>query len=113
MSGVTIAPPTPCTARAAISQPIVGASAAAADPAVKMTIPIRNMRLRPNRSPRAAPIRSSTAKVSVYALTVHSRPEMDACRSRWMVGSAMVTTRLSRVVMNSAMLVIANVHIVL
>src|SRR6476469_9842364 len=35
---------------------------------------------------------------------------MDACRSRWIVGSAIVTTRLSRVVMKSAMLVIANVQ---
>jgi hypothetical protein len=65
VSGVTIAPPTPCTARAAIRAPIDGASAAAADPAVKMAMPIRNMRLRPNRSPSAAPIRSSTAKVRV------------------------------------------------
>ena len=65
VSGVTIAPPTPCTARAAMSAPIDGASAAAADPAVKMAMPIRNMRLRPNRSPSAAPIRSSTAKVRV------------------------------------------------
>ncbi len=65
VSGVTIAPPTPCRARAAISAPIDGASAAAADPSVKMPIPIRNSRLRPNRSPSAAPISSSTAKVRV------------------------------------------------
>ena len=36
VSGVTIAPPTPCEARAAMSQPMLGASAAAAEPAVKM-----------------------------------------------------------------------------
>jgi hypothetical protein len=65
VSGVTIAPPTPCTARAAISAPIDGASAAAAEPTVKIAIPIRNRRLRPNLSPSAAPIRSSTAKVRV------------------------------------------------
>ena len=65
VSGITIAPPSPCTARAASSTPIVGASAAAAEPAVKIAIPIANSRRRPKRSPSAAPVRSSTAKVSV------------------------------------------------
>ena len=59
------APPTPCTARAATSVPIVGASAAAADPAVKTATPIVNIRRRPNRSPSAPPVSSSTAKLSV------------------------------------------------
>ena len=36
MSGVTIAPPTPCSARAAISTSIDGESAAAADASVKI-----------------------------------------------------------------------------
>ncbi len=110
VSGVTIAPPTPCRARAAISQSIDGESAAAADPSVKMPRPARNTRLRPRRSPSAAPSKRSTAKVNVYAFTVHSRPEMDACRSRCIVGSAVVTTRLSSVVMKSAIEVIANVQ---
>ena len=65
VSGVTIAPPTPWTARAAISHSIDGASAAAAEAAVKMPRPITNRRRRPNRSPRAAPVIKSTAKVSV------------------------------------------------
>ena len=65
VSGITIAPPTPCTARAASSAPIDGASAAAAEASVKIVSPIVNMRRRPNRSPSAAPVRSSTAKVSV------------------------------------------------
>jgi hypothetical protein len=65
VSGVTIAPPRPCTARAAISTSIEGASAAAAEPSVKITRPIPNMRRRPKRSPSAAPVISSTAKVSV------------------------------------------------
>jgi len=65
VSGVKIAPPTPCTARAATSAPIVGASAAAAEPAVKTATPVVNIRRRPNRSPSAAPVSSSTAKLSV------------------------------------------------
>jgi hypothetical protein len=65
VSGIKTAPPTPCTARAAISQPIPGASAAAAEPAVNKPSPAMNMRRRPYRSPRAAPVSSSTANVSV------------------------------------------------
>jgi hypothetical protein len=42
-----------------------GASAAAADPAVNRASPAVNIRRRPNRSPSAAPVSSSTAKVSV------------------------------------------------
>ena len=64
-SGTTIAPPAPCTARAAISAPMLGASAAAADATVNSVRPTRNIRRRPKRSPSAAPVRSSTAKVRV------------------------------------------------
>ena len=61
VSGVTIAPPTPWSARAAISSPVVGARAAAAEDAVNSAIPAMNIRLRPKRSPSAAPVSSSTA----------------------------------------------------
>jgi len=65
VSGVTIAPPRPCSARAAIRTSMLGASAAAAEAAVKMVSPIPNSLRRPKRSPSAAPVMSSTAKVSV------------------------------------------------
>ena len=65
VSGVNSAPPAPCTARAATSTPIDGARAAAAEPAVKTATPIVNIRRRPNRSPSAPPVKSSTAKLSV------------------------------------------------
>src|SRR3954464_13828243 len=110
VSGVTIAAPAPWRARAAISAPADGASAAPADAAVKMARPITNMRRRPKRSPSAAPVSSSTAKVSVYALTVHSR----ACRpppsSARIEGRAVVTTRLSSTTMKRATETIANVQ---
>jgi len=57
VSGVTIAAPNPCAARAAISQSADGARAAAAEAAVNRPTPIMNIRLRPNRSPRAARLR--------------------------------------------------------
>ena len=110
VSGVTIAPPTPCRARAATSASMLGASAAAAEPAVKMARPTRNIRLRPNRSPSAAPVRSRTAKVRVYALTVHSSPASEAFKSALITGSAVVTTRLSSDTMKTATLVTTKVQ---
>ena len=71
VNGITIAPPRPWAARATSSAKIDGASAAAADATVKIAMPITSSRRRPNRSPNAAPVNSSTANVSVYALTVH------------------------------------------
>ena len=61
VSGVTIAAPTPWRARAVINAPVVGASAAAAEAAVKMARPMRNIRRWPKRSPSAAPVSSRTA----------------------------------------------------
>ena len=65
VSGMTMAPPRPWAARATLSAVADGASAAAADASVKIPMPTANMRRRPSRSPSAAPVRSSTANVSV------------------------------------------------
>ena len=110
VSGVTIAPPTPWKARAAMSQSVDGASAASADAPVKIATPIMNIRFRPKRSPSAAPVSRKTAKVSVYALTIHSSCSIDAPRSTRMTGRAVDTTRLSSTTMKSAIDVMANVQ---
>ena len=112
VSGMTIAPPVPWTARATFRNSTDGASAAAIEPSVKMPMPRVKIRRRPKRSPSAAPVSSSTANVSVYAFTVHSRLERDACRSLRMTGIAVVTTRLSSVTMKSAVEVMTNVQMV-
>ena len=70
------------------------------------------MRRRPKRSPSAAPVIRSTANVSVYAFTVHSSCEIVAWRFSRMTGSAVVTTRLSRLTMKSATDVITIVQII-
>jgi hypothetical protein len=57
-------------------------------------------RRRPNRSPRAAPVINSTAKLSVYALTVHSSCSIEAPRSSRIVLSAVVTTSASSATIN-------------
>jgi hypothetical protein len=89
---------------------VLGASAAAADAAVKAPRPTRNMRRRPKRSPSAAPVRRNTAKASVYAFTVHSSASSEAPRSSRMLVSAFVTTRLSRLTMKIAIEEIARVQ---
>jgi hypothetical protein len=53
------------TARAAISQPMPGASADPADATVNSPIPAMNRRLRPNLSPSAEAVISNTARLSV------------------------------------------------
>jgi len=65
VSGMQIAPPRPWNARAAMSVSADGASAANAEPSVKTVTPTTNSRLRPNRSPSAAPMSRSAAKLSV------------------------------------------------
>jgi hypothetical protein len=110
VSGVTIAPPIPWIARAETSRPVLGASAAAPEATVKSVIPPMNVRLRPILSPSAAPVRSSTAYERTYALTVHSSDWTDAPSSRWMLGSATLTTRLSSTTMNSPIETIVRVQ---
>ncbi len=60
-----MAPPAPWTARAATSTPMLGARAAAAEARVNTAMPMMKMRRRPKRSPIAAALKSSTAKVRV------------------------------------------------
>jgi hypothetical protein len=95
-SGITSAAPAPWTARAAISQPTSGERAHPAEAAASSPTPTQNVRRRPNRSPSTAPVMSSTAKLSVYALTVHSSCCTDAWRSKRIVLSAVETTSASR-----------------
>ena len=66
VSGVTIAAPAPCSARAAINAPVLGRERGERlKLTVKMPRPITNIRRRPKRSPSAAPVSSNTANDSV------------------------------------------------
>ena len=59
--GMTMAAAVPCTARAAMSAPTLGDKAAEAEATVNPSRPITYIRLRPYRSPRAAPVSNATA----------------------------------------------------
>ena len=61
--GVSSAPPTPWNARAALSTPIVGATAHSSDATANQTTPTRNTRRRPNRSPSEPPSSRNAASV--------------------------------------------------
>ena len=112
-SGAIIAAPTPCTARAAISQPTLVASAHAADAATNSSSPAANSRRRPNLSPSAAPVISSTAKLSPYALTVHSSSSTDALRCMRIELSAVDTTVTSSATISDAIDVRTSTHLCL
>ena len=59
--GIRMAAPRPCASRMAINIHALVASPHRADASVNSAMPARNMRLRPNRSPRRAPLSRNTA----------------------------------------------------
>ena len=64
-TGLSIEPPTACSARNAMSQPVVGARLHSSDPAPKSTRPAWKVRRRPIRSPVDPPSMSRLASTSV------------------------------------------------
>ena len=110
VAGIMKAAPMPWTARKATSQVSFGAKPMIRLDTPNTTTPNRNIRRRPKMSPSRPPVTRSTASVRVYAFTVHSSEASDACRSRWIDGSATFTTVLSSISMNRAKHIAASVH---
>ena len=110
VAGIMKAAPIPWTARKATSVVSFGAKPIAALESANTMTPNRKNVRRPKMSPRRPPVTISTAKVSVYAFTVHSSADSDACRSRWIDGSETFTTVLSSITMNSAKHIAPSVH---
>ena len=81
VAGIMNAAPTPWTARKATRSVSLGANPIARLDRPNTVTPNRNILRRPKMSPRRPPVTSSTANVSVYAFTVHSRAASEACRS--------------------------------
>jgi hypothetical protein len=109
-SGMIKAAPTPCATRPAIRRPIVGANAQAIEDSMKMAMPARNIRRRPSRSPSAAPVSSSAAKLRLYPLVIHCRVSSEAAKSRRIETSAVVTTSASRATMKATSEVPPSTH---
>ena len=110
-SGMMIAAPIPSTARNAIRAATSGATAQPAEAAVNSARPARYIRRLPIRSPIAAAVMMPAPKASTYALTVHCRVPTFPPRSRWIDGSAVTTTRESRVTMKYATDVSSTVQV--
>ena len=64
LPGVSKAPPTPCSARAAIRVPMSGASPHTSDARANHTTPTTKTRRRPKWSPSEPPSRMNAARVS-------------------------------------------------
>ena len=97
--GVSIAPPMPWIARAAMSMAGVWANPQAADATTNTVRPIRKSRFAPTMSPSRPPVISSDAYAMVYALTIHSTWSSEACRLTVSAGTAMFTIVVSSRIM--------------
>ena len=102
-AGAMSAAPRPCRPRQKMRTSELGASPFRSDATVKITTPMRKIRLRPTRSPARPPSSRKPPKTSVYALTIHCRSASDIPRSSWIEGSATFTIVASRITMNCAM----------
>src|ERR1019366_1730556 len=101
-AGEAIAPPAPCTARAASSHAAEVARPPASEAAVNSTIPAMKTRRRPRMSPARPPSSSRPPNVSVYALSTQDKLGAEKCSPRAMLGKAMFTTVMSRMIMSWA-----------
>src|ERR1700722_2279470 len=107
-TGLSIDPPTACTARNATRAPRLGARLQASEPIVNTARPIWKIIRRPTRSATDPDSISREAITSRYASTVHCRPETVAWKSREIDGSATLTIVASMPTMNRLMQQIAS-----
>src|SRR5262245_54447090 len=110
LPGTRSAPPSPCTARAAMSSLMLDARPHHTEAAVNSATPIANTRLRPKRSPAAPPTSSSADKKSAKDSITHCASNTDALNSRCSAGIAMLTTVPSMKAMLEARMVAARIH---
>src|SRR5882757_10282029 len=108
LPGVSSAPPIPCRIRAAISQPIDGASPHNNDASANQATPTTNTRRRPKRSPKAPANRISEANANRYPVSTHCSDATPACRDRPMCGTATLTMVPSSIAIPDAATVAAR-----
>ena len=95
VEGMMNAPPTPISARLAISISAEPAMADSSEPRPKTASPNESALRRPKRSPSAPAVSSRPANTSMYESTIHWSCELDAPRSSSSVGSATLRIVLS------------------
>ena len=102
--GVSSAPNAPCSARPAISNSMLGATAHSTDTTPNPPTPIENTRRSPKRSPSEPPTRISEPSVSRYAFETHCWPARPPPRSARIAGSATLTAVASSPETNDPMI---------
>ena len=88
MDGISVAPATPSSARAAISIPALVANAAATEASANAAPPASSSRRRPMRSPSVPIVMSDPAIMKPYTSVIHSSSEPLGSRSRASAGTA-------------------------
>jgi hypothetical protein len=111
LPGTRKAAPMPCTARATISTRVDAARPQPIDAIVNSMTPARNVRFRPNWSPREPPTSVRLPRNHAYASITHCTSVMVAWRSAWSAGSATLTTVPSMNVRLDPMIVATSVHV--
>ena len=101
-AGSASAAPSPASARADMRSHGARATAAKSDALENSARPVTSIRRRPSRSAARPPTRRNAPIVTVYAVTTHCRFEVEMWRSRWITGSATLTTIPSSITRNSA-----------
>src|SRR6266511_3398123 len=107
-AGEMMAPPSPCTPRAAISIPSDWASPHASEASVKSTTPTMKTRLRPSRSAARPPRRRKPPNAIAYAVITHCRFSREKSSERPIEGKATFTIETSRIVMKKAVATTAS-----
>ncbi len=95
VEGISVAPPRPSSARAAMSIPGVVAKAAATEARPKARAPMSSSRRRPIRSPRLPMSTSSPASRNEYRSMIHSSCVELGARSALSAGTASASTVMS------------------
>ncbi len=108
-TGLSIEPPTACIIRKATSAPSDDATLHSSEPSVNSTSPSEKTRRLPSRSAVEPDSISRLASTSVYASTVHCRPDTDVCRSCPIDGSATFTIVTSSPTISRLMQQIARI----
>jgi hypothetical protein len=99
--GMSSAAVAPCTMRAPMSTPMVGASPQASDVTTNPTSAARKSRRRPYRSPRRPPSTSSAAYATPYPATTSSSDDAEARSDTSMLGSATFVMKKSMIGRNA------------
>ena len=109
-AGIITAAAVPCTNRAAISAPRLGARPQAAEAATNNPSPAANPRRAPTRSDSAPADSSRAANISVYPSTTHCSPAMPPPNSCRIDGRAILTITASSVIMKNPSTAAARVN---